>query len=74
MRQRPLGRGVERPRARFLNFRPVVHAAQGHRGWPARPHAVTTHRFSLEQAMEAYDTFARPGEIDALKVVMTANG
>jgi alcohol dehydrogenase len=32
----------------------------------------TTHRFALDQAMEAYDTFARAGETNALKVLLTA--
>ena len=36
------------------------------------PTAFTTHRFSIGQAMEAYDTFSRPGETNALKVLMTA--
>jgi alcohol dehydrogenase len=35
------------------------------------PTRLTTHRFQLDQAMDAYDTFARAGETDALKVVMT---
>jgi alcohol dehydrogenase len=38
------------------------------------PTRFTTHRFSLDQAMQAYDTFAGPAETDALKVVMTAKG
>ena len=36
------------------------------------PSPFTTHRFPLSQAMEAYDTFARAGETNALKVVMSA--
>jgi alcohol dehydrogenase len=32
---------------------------------------LTTHRFGLEDVMEAYDTFARAAETNALKVVMT---
>jgi alcohol dehydrogenase len=36
------------------------------------PTRFTTHRFSLDQAMNAYDTFARAGETNAIKVVMTA--
>jgi alcohol dehydrogenase len=37
------------------------------------PARFTTHRFPLERAMEAYDTFARAGETNALKVLMTNN-
>jgi alcohol dehydrogenase len=33
-----------------------------------------THRFALDQFMEAYDTFRRAGESGALKVVLTPNG
>ncbi|WP_030607573.1 alcohol dehydrogenase catalytic domain-containing protein [Streptomyces sclerotialus] len=33
---------------------------------------MVTHAFSLGQMAEAYDTFARAGETDALKVVLTA--
>jgi alcohol dehydrogenase len=36
------------------------------------PTRFTTHRFPLEQAMEAYDMFARAGETNALKVTMSA--
>lgn len=36
------------------------------------PTRFTTHRFSLDQAMEAYDTFARAGETNALKVLLSA--
>lgn len=35
------------------------------------PTRFTTHRYSLDRAAEAYDTFARAGETNALKVVMT---
>jgi len=38
------------------------------------PTKFTTHRFSLDQAMDAYDTFSRPSETNALKVVMSASG
>ena len=31
-----------------------------------------THRFQLDQIMEAYDVFAAAGEHDALKVVISA--
>jgi alcohol dehydrogenase len=34
------------------------------------PTRFTTHRFGLDQAMDAYDTFARAGETGALKVFM----
>ncbi len=34
------------------------------------PLRFTTHRFGLDQAMEAYDTFARAGETGALKVLL----
>jgi alcohol dehydrogenase len=37
------------------------------------PTRFTTHRFPLDKAMEAYDTFARAGETNALKVLMTNN-
>lgn len=32
---------------------------------------MVTHRFALDDAMEAYDVFARPADTGALKVVMT---
>jgi alcohol dehydrogenase len=32
---------------------------------------MVTHRFSLENIMEAYDVFSRPGETGALKVVLS---
>lgn len=35
------------------------------------PTRFTTHRFPLDKAIEAYDTFARAGETNALKVLMT---
>jgi alcohol dehydrogenase len=35
------------------------------------PTRFTTHRFPLQEALEAYDTFARPGETNALKVLLT---
>ena len=35
------------------------------------PTKFATHRFAFDQAMAAYDTFARAGETNALKVVMT---
>ncbi len=38
------------------------------------PTRFTTHRFPLEAAMDAYDTFARAGETNALKVLMTTQG
>ncbi len=31
----------------------------------------TTHRFPLDQTMDAYDTFARAGDTNALKVLLT---
>jgi alcohol dehydrogenase len=37
------------------------------------PTKFTTHRFALDQAMDAYDVFSRPGETNALKVVMSAS-
>jgi alcohol dehydrogenase len=36
------------------------------------PIQFSTHRFSLHQVLEAYDSFARAGETNALKVVMMA--
>jgi alcohol dehydrogenase len=41
-------------------------------GGQLEPTRFTTHRFSLGQAMEAYDTFARAGETNALKVALTS--
>jgi alcohol dehydrogenase len=41
-------------------------------GGQLEPRRFTTHRFSMDQVMEAYDTFARPQETNALKVLMTA--
>jgi alcohol dehydrogenase len=35
------------------------------------PTRFTTHRYPLSAAMEAYDTFARAGDTNALKVLMT---
>jgi alcohol dehydrogenase len=35
------------------------------------PTRFTTHRFPLHEATQAYDTFARPGETSALKVLLT---
>ena len=32
---------------------------------------MITHRFALDQIIEAYDVFARPGQTGALKVVLT---
>ena len=34
------------------------------------PTAIVTHRFGLDQMMEAYDVFSRPGDTGALKVVL----
>ncbi len=47
----------------------LLKAIQGGQLDPAR---FTTHRFSIDQAMEAYDTFARPAETNSLKVMMIA--
>jgi alcohol dehydrogenase len=38
------------------------------------PTRFTTHRFPLQEAIQAYDTFARAGETNALKVLLTAEG
>jgi alcohol dehydrogenase len=46
----------------------LLRAIQGGQLEPTR---FTTHRFSLGQAMDAYDTFTRAGETNALKVTMT---
>jgi alcohol dehydrogenase len=35
------------------------------------PRPFTTHRFTLDQAMEAYDTFGRAADTRAMKVIMT---
>jgi alcohol dehydrogenase len=37
------------------------------------PLPFATHRYPFSDAMVAYDTFARAGETDALKVVMTTS-
>jgi alcohol dehydrogenase len=47
----------------------LLKAIQGGQLDPTR---FTTHRFSIDQAMEAYDTFSRPAETNALKVLMTS--
>ena len=47
----------------------LLKAIQGGQLDPAR---FTTHRYSIDQAMEAYDTFSQPAETNALKVIMTA--
>jgi alcohol dehydrogenase len=36
------------------------------------PARLITHRFRLDQILEAYDTFARAAETQALKVIITA--
>jgi alcohol dehydrogenase len=38
------------------------------------PTRFTTHRFPLQEAIQAYNTFARAGETNALKVLLTAEG
>jgi alcohol dehydrogenase len=38
------------------------------------PTRFTTHRFPLHDAIQAYDTFARAGETNALKVLLTTEG
>jgi alcohol dehydrogenase len=38
-----------------------------------RARALVTHRFALEEAMEAYDTFADAARARALKVVLRAS-
>jgi alcohol dehydrogenase len=38
------------------------------------PTRFTTHRFPLQEAIQAYDTFARAGETNALQVLLTAAG
>jgi Zn-dependent alcohol dehydrogenase len=37
------------------------------------PTGFTTHWFPLDRAMDAYDTFARAGETNALKALLTGN-
>jgi alcohol dehydrogenase len=37
------------------------------------PTRFTTHRFPLDQAMDAYDTFARASETNSLKVLLTGS-
>jgi alcohol dehydrogenase len=37
------------------------------------PTRFTTHRFSFDEAIQAYDTFARAGETNAVKVLLTMN-
>jgi alcohol dehydrogenase len=46
----------------------LLRAIQGGQLDPTR---FTTHRFAQNEAMAAYDTFARAGETNALKVVMS---
>jgi alcohol dehydrogenase len=41
------------------------------RGGQLDPIRFTSHRFALDQAMEAYDTFTRAGETNALKVLLS---
>jgi alcohol dehydrogenase len=41
-------------------------------GGTLEPTRFTTHRFALDQAMDAYDTFGRAAETNALKVLMSA--
>ncbi len=36
------------------------------------PTRLITHRFSLDQILEAYDTFGRAAETKALKVIISA--
>jgi alcohol dehydrogenase len=47
----------------------LLKAIQGGQLDPTR---FTTHRFPIEQAMDAYDTFAQPGETNCLKVLLNA--
>jgi alcohol dehydrogenase len=47
----------------------LLKAIQAHQ---LDPTVFATHRFSFADAMDAYGTFARAGETNALKVVMTA--
>jgi alcohol dehydrogenase len=49
----------------------LLKAIQGGQLDPTR---FTTHRFPITEAMDAYDTFARPGDTNCLKVMMTALG
>ena len=35
-----------------------------------RPAGLVTHRFALEDIMQAYDTFAEPSKTSALKVIL----
>ena len=36
------------------------------------PKLLITHRFKLDQILDAYDTFARAAETNALKVIIEA--
>jgi alcohol dehydrogenase len=38
------------------------------------PLQLITHRFPMEQVMNAYDTFARAADTKALKVIITPAG
>lgn len=38
------------------------------------PSPLVTHRFELDQMMEAYDVFSRPADTGALKVLLTRHG
>lgn len=40
-------------------------------GWALDPTPLVTHRFALDDMLEAYDVFSRPGETGALKVVLS---
>jgi hypothetical protein len=66
------------PRPDGLGLSPLWSAAvRAHNGQRTRqsvgridPLRFTTHRFFLNQAMEAYDTFAHAGDTGALNVLL----
>ena len=48
------------------------HAAEDGRLSATRPGRFISHRFKLEEIMDAYDVFANAAQTKALKVVLTA--
>ena len=53
-----------------MNTTPMLLKLVAQNKLPAEKFA--THRFRFDQFMDAYDTFARAAETNALKVVITA--
>jgi alcohol dehydrogenase len=59
-----------RPGGHVLDPDPAKSVAAGQ----IDPTRFTTRRFPLQEAIQAYDTFARAGETNALKVLLTIEG